>query len=119
MSFLPPRDPVPVRPPGSKPPLLRVAAGSRPAAVAGAIAGSVRTHGGCEVQAIGAGAVNQAVKAVAIARSFVAAEGLDLSLVPAFHDLEVQGEERTAIRLLVATRPLLVPVLPVLPEVPS
>lgn len=83
---------------------LRVAAGSSPSAVAGAIAGSMREHGDCELQAIGAGAVNQAVKAVAIARGFMVPGGADLTMIPAFSDIEVNGEERTSIRLLIGFR---------------
>lgn len=83
---------------------LRVAAGSKPAAVAGAIAGSMRENGTCELQAIGAGAVNQAVKAIAIARGFMVPGGADLIMVPAFNDIEVNGEERTSIRLLIGFR---------------
>lgn len=92
------------QPHGSRPHLLKVAATSRPASVAGAIAGSIRDHGCCEVQAIGAGAINQAIKALAIARRFLIPEGSDLTMVPAFKDLELNGEERTAIRLIIGGR---------------
>ncbi|MGH2356097.1 MAG: stage V sporulation protein S [Chloroflexota bacterium] len=80
---------------------LRVSASSRPAAVAGAIAGMVREHGRAEVQAIGAGAINQAVKAIAIARDYLAPAGVDLICVPSFIDVMVDTEQRTAIKLLV------------------
>jgi len=83
---------------------VRVAAQSRSTAVAGAIAGIIREHGRAEVQAIGAGAVNQAVKAVAIARGFLALEGLDVVCIPTFVDVEIDGKERTAIRLTVEPR---------------
>lgn len=84
--------------------VLRVSAKSRATAVAGAIAGVVRESGRAEVQAIGAGAVNQAAKAVAIARSYLALEGLDIICIPAFADVEINEEERTAIKLIVEPR---------------
>ncbi len=84
--------------------LIRVAAQSRATAVAGAIAGVVREDGRAEVQAVGAGAVNQAVKAVAIARGFLALDGLDVVCIPSFTDVEIGGQERTAIRLSVEPR---------------
>jgi len=83
---------------------IRVAAQSRSTAVAGAIAGVVREQGRAEVQAIGAGAVNQAVKACAIARGFLALDGLDVVCVPVFADVEIGGQERTAIRICVEPR---------------
>lgn len=84
--------------------LLRVCSNSNPAAVAGAIAGVIRETGRCEVQAIGAGAVNQTVKAIGIARGYVAPAGINLITIPAFLDIEVNGEERTAIRFIVEPR---------------
>lgn len=84
--------------------LLKVSAKSSPNAVAGAIAACLRNSGAAEVQAIGAGALNQAVKAVAIARGFVAPNGMDLICIPAFTDINMDGEERTAIRLIVEPR---------------
>lgn len=86
------------------PTLLKVSSKSNPASVAGAIAGMIRETGRCEVQAIGAGAVNQTVKAIGIARGYVAPGGIDLVAIPAFLDIEVQGEERTAIRFIVEPR---------------
>lgn len=83
---------------------LKVSAKSNPNSVAGALAGVVRERGGAEVQAVGAAALNQAVKAVAIARGFVAPSGIDLVMVPAFTDVEIDGEERTAIKLIVQPR---------------
>lgn len=65
------------------------------------MAAVLRESGATEVQVIGAGALNQAVKAIAIARGFVAPSGLDLIFVPAFADIEIDGEERTAIKLLI------------------
>ncbi len=84
--------------------VLKVSAKSNPNSVAGALAGVMRERGGAEVQAIGAGAINQAVKAVAIARGFVAPSGLDLVCIPAFVDVIIDGEERTAIKLIVQPR---------------
>lgn len=84
--------------------VLKVSARSRPSAVAGAIAGVVREAGRAEVQAIGAGATNQAVKAVAIARDYLSETGIDAVCVPAFIDVTIENEDRTAIRLLVEPR---------------
>lgn len=84
--------------------VLKVAATSSPNSVAGALAGVIRENGKAEMQAIGAGAVNQAIKAVAIARGFVAPGGIDLVCVPAFVDVQIDGEERTAIKLMVGPR---------------
>ncbi len=84
--------------------VLKVSSKSSPNSVAGALAGVLRERGKAELQAIGAGALNQAVKAVAIARGFVAPSGVDLICVPAFTDVEIDGEERTAIKLIVGPR---------------
>ncbi len=84
--------------------ILKVSASSRSTAVAGAIAGVVREHDRAEVQAIGAGAVNQAVKAVAIARSYLALDGIDAICIPAFVDVIIDDQERTALRLVVEPR---------------
>ena len=84
--------------------VLKVSARSNPNAVAGALAGVIRESGAAEMQAVGAGALNQAVKAIAIARGFVAPHGVDLVCVPAFADIEIDGEERTAIKLIVEPR---------------
>ena len=81
--------------------VLKVSGKSNPNSVAGALAGVLREKGGAEIQAIGAGALNQAVKAVAIARGFVAPGGIDLVCVPAFTDIFIEGEERTAIKLII------------------
>lgn len=83
---------------------LKVAASSNPNSVAGALAGVIRESGRAEMQAIGAGALNQAIKAVAIARGFLAPSGVDLVCVPAFVDVEINGESRTAIKLIVGPR---------------
>ena len=84
--------------------ILRVSAKSNPNSVAGALAGVLRENGSAEMQAIGAGALNQAIKAIAIARGFVAPHGVDLVCIPAFTDLEINGEERTGIKLIVEAR---------------
>lgn len=84
--------------------VLKVSSRSNPNAVAGALAGVVRQMGSVEVQVIGAGALNQAIKAVAIARGYVAPSGIDLVCIPTFADVEIQGEGRTAIRLSVEDR---------------
>ncbi len=84
--------------------VLKVSARSRPSAVAGAIAGVVRENGRAEVQAIGAGATNQAVKAVAIARDYLRETGIEAICLPAFIDVTIENEDRTAIRLVVEPR---------------
>jgi stage V sporulation protein S len=84
--------------------LIKVAATSRPTAVAGAIAGVVREHKRAEVQAIGAGAVNQAVKAAAIARGYLLLDGIDVVVIPSFSEVVIDGAERTAIKLLIEPR---------------
>jgi stage V sporulation protein S len=84
--------------------VLKVSATSKPVAVAGAIAGVVRQQSRVEVQAIGAGAINQAIKAIAISRGYVAPGGLDLVCIPSFIDISIDGEERTGIRLVVEVR---------------
>ncbi len=89
---------------GAKVSLLKVSSKSSPTAVAGALAGVIRREGSAELQAIGAGALNQAVKAIAICRGYVAPNGLDLICVPAFTDVEINGEKRTAIKLIVESR---------------
>ena len=71
--------------------VLKVSAKSNPNSVAGALAGVIRENGSAEMQAIGAGALNQAVKAVAIARGFVAPHGVDLICIPAFTDIKIGG----------------------------
>jgi stage V sporulation protein S len=83
---------------------LKVSTRSNPNSVAGAMAGAMRQAGGVEVQVVGAGALNQAIKAVAIARGYVAPSGIDLVCVPTFADIEIDGERRTAIRLSIEDR---------------
>ncbi|MDK2895998.1 MAG: stage sporulation protein [Candidatus Atribacteria bacterium] len=84
--------------------VLKVSSRSNPNAVAGALAGSIREKGVAEIQAVGAGAVNQAIKAIAIARGYIAPSGIDLVCIPAFTDINIDGEERTAIKLVVKPR---------------
>ncbi len=84
--------------------VLKVSSKSNPNSVAGALAGVIREQGAVEIQTVGAGALNQAIKAIAIARGFIAPSGQDLMCVPAFTDILINGEERTAIRILVEPR---------------
>jgi stage V sporulation protein S len=84
--------------------IIRVSARSRSSSVAGAIAGVIREYGRAEVQAIGAGAVNQAIKSVAIARSYLALDGIDVICVPVFTEVSLDDHERTAVRLVVEPR---------------
>ena len=84
--------------------ILKVSAKSNPNSVAGALAGVLREKGGAEIQAIGAGALNQAIKAIAIARGFVAPSGKSLVCIPAFTDIVIDGEESTAIKLIVEAK---------------
>ncbi len=85
-------------------PVLKVSAKSNPNKVAGAIAGTIREQGKAEINTIGAGSLNQAIKAIAIARGFVAPGGINLICIPAFVDIEIDGEERTAIKLILEPR---------------
>lgn len=84
--------------------VLKVSAKSNPNSVAGALANVIRENGRAELQAIGAGAINQAVKAVAISRGFVAPSGVNLICIPAFTDVLIDNEERTAIKLIIEPR---------------
>lgn len=108
MSFEDEFNPLPMthREPGQKTEaeIVRVSANSRSTAVAGAIAGIIREHHSAQVQAIGAGAVNQAVKALAIARSYLEGDQLDIIFQPEFVDVDINGQERTAIRFYVEVR---------------
>lgn len=81
--------------------MLRVSAKSKANTVAGAIAGIVREQGSVELQTVGAAALNQGVKAVAIARGFLAPSGMEIVCVPSFSEIEIDGAQRTAIRLLI------------------
>ena len=84
--------------------VLKISSKSNPNSVAGAIAGLVKENERAEMQAIGAGALNKAIKAVAIARGFVAPTGVDLVCVPAFAEVQVEGEDRTGIKIVVESR---------------
>lgn len=84
--------------------VLKVSTKSNPNSVAGALAAIIKEKNIAEIQAVGAGAINQAIKAIAIARGFVAPSGKDIICVPAFTDIQIDGEERTAIKLIVQPR---------------
>jgi len=81
--------------------IIKVKANSRTAAVAGAIAGVFREHNHAEVQAIGAGAVNQAVKAIILSKGYLAEEDVNIAAIPEFVDVEIDGKVRTAVKLVV------------------
>ncbi len=83
---------------------LKVSTKSQPKSVAGALAAILKDNNVAEIQAVGAGAVNQAIKAVAITRGYLAPKGIDIVIVPAFSEIEIAGELRTAIKLFVETR---------------
>jgi stage V sporulation protein S len=85
--------------------VIKVSAKSRSTAVAGAIAAVIREHRYAEVQAIGAGAVNQAVKALAIARGYLTGDQIDIVCTPYFTEVDIEGQERTAVRFVVEPRP--------------
>lgn len=84
--------------------IIKVKANSRTAAVAGAIAGVMREHKHAEVQAIGAGAVNQAIKALVLARGYLAEDGISAVFVPEFVDVDIEGKMRTAIKFIIEPR---------------
>lgn len=84
--------------------ILKVSANSKPTSVAGAIAGVIREKGCVEIQTVGAGAANQAIKAIAVARGYMAPSGIDLVCIPSFANIEIDGIERTAIKLIVEQR---------------
>jgi stage V sporulation protein S len=84
--------------------IIKVSARSRSTAVAGAIAGVVREHNRADVQAIGAGAVNQAIKAIAIARGYLSEDNIDVIAIPLFTEVMIEGQERTAVRIVVEPR---------------
>ena len=81
--------------------ILKVSAKSNPNSVAGALAAVLRERANAELQAVGAGAINQAIKAIAIARSYLKGSEIDLSCVPSFIDVEINGNERTGISLAI------------------
>ena len=84
--------------------LLKVSSKSSPNSVAGAIAGIIRTENQVQIQTIGAGALNQTIKAIAIARGYIAPTGQDLICVPFFKDIDINGEVKTAIVITVEVR---------------
>ena len=84
--------------------VIKVSANSRTSAVAGAIAGVVREHNRAEVQAIGAGAVNQAIKALVLATGYLKSDGIDVACVPEFADVAIDDKVRTAIKLVIEPR---------------
>ncbi|NLY75448.1 MAG: stage V sporulation protein S [Firmicutes bacterium] len=84
--------------------VLKVSANSSPKSVAGALAAVLREKGVAEIQAVGAGAVNQAVKAIAITRGYVAPNGINLICTPGFSEINIDGQLRTAIKFLVEPR---------------
>ncbi|RQD74596.1 MAG: stage V sporulation protein S [Candidatus Syntrophonatronum acetioxidans] len=84
--------------------ILKVSANSKPKSVAGALAAVIRETGKAEIQAVGAGAVNQAIKAIAITRGYVAPNGINLVAIPAFAEIVIDNEERTAIKFIVEPR---------------
>lgn len=81
--------------------VLKVSSKSKPNSVAGALANVFKERNSIEIQSVGAGALNQAIKAIAIARGYIAPTGKDIYCVPAFSDISIEGEERTAIKLIV------------------
>lgn len=84
--------------------ILKVSSKSNPSKVAGAIANIFRNNGNVEIQTIGAGSLNQAIKAICIARGFVAPSGINLVIIPAFTDIEIDGSEKTAIKLIIESK---------------
>ena len=84
--------------------ILKVSSKSNPSKVAGAIANIFRLDGKLELQTIGAGSLNQAIKAIAIARGFVAPSGNDLIVIPAFSDITIDGVQKTAIKLIIEAK---------------
>ncbi len=84
--------------------ILKISTKSSPNSVAGAIAGIIREHGCVEMQAIGAGATNQAIKSVAIARGYLAPSGIDIVCVPSFSNITIDDESRTAMKLIIEVR---------------
>lgn len=89
---------------GSRMEVLKVSSRSVPNSVAGAIAGVIRENKNVEIQAVGAGAANQAVKSIAVARGYLAPIGIDLICIPAFTSIQIDGEDRTAIKLICEPR---------------
>ncbi|MCE5330347.1 stage V sporulation protein S [bacterium] len=86
--------------------VLKVSSTTRPNSIAGAIAGIIREEGKVQIQTIGAAALNQTIKGIAIARGYIAPTGKEIVCIPFFKDIEVNGETKTAIVLTVETRPM-------------
>jgi stage V sporulation protein S len=84
--------------------IIKVSANSRTSSVAGAIAGVIREHKHAEVQAIGAGAVNQAMKALVLATGYLKEDGIQIACVPEFADVSIEDKVRTAIKLVIDVR---------------
>lgn len=84
--------------------ILKVSSNSNPSKVAGALANVIRENNSVELQAVGAGALNQAIKAIIICRGFIAPSGVNIVVIPSFNDIEIQGEQKTAIKLLIETK---------------
>ncbi len=83
---------------------IKVSSKSNPNSVAGAIAGMVKEYGKVNVEVVGAGALNQATKGAIIARSFLVASGIDISIIPSFIEVDIDMEDRTGIRLIINKR---------------
>ena len=81
--------------------IMKVSSSSNPTSVAGAIASMIREVKEIQIQVIGAASLNQAIKAIAIARGYIVPTGKELKCVPSFHDLTIDGKEVTSIRLLI------------------
>lgn len=84
--------------------VLKVSTHSNPVSVAGALANEIRARGTAEIRSVGAGALNQAVKAIAIARGYVAPQGIDIACVPGFSEIEIDGNRKTALTFTVFRR---------------
>ena len=84
--------------------ILKVSSKSNPSTVAGAIANIYREQKEVEIQTVGAGSLNQAIKAIAICRGFVAPTGDNLVVIPAFNDIIINGEQKTAIKLIITNK---------------
>ena len=84
--------------------ILKVSSNSNPSKVAGALANVIRENTNAELQAVGAGALNQAIKAIIICRGFIAPSGVNIVVIPSFNDIEINGEQKTAIKLSIETK---------------
>ncbi len=78
---------------------MKVASSSSPTSVAGAISSIIRNQDFLDVDTVGAGSLNQAIKAIAIARGYLVPSGIDLVVLPSFKEIEIEGKEKTAVRL--------------------